>query len=310
MRKSRILILAAVIALMLLPFEVVAKSSSSYLVYNVTGDVYVKSKGKKVTLAPRKMLKESDVLQVGDESALTLLDEKNSQMIYITSKGEGTLGSFINSAKSRTKSLTAQYFGYIWKQLYSAGGQKMMHPDTYMQATATSYRSQATDSILLASIVNMLQGSDSPEKALCSSETVIPTNLDVDFDLVACDAGDAVDAQVKGNTGCYVRVRNNTAGHVFVNVLNIDENGGKYLVLPVDEASLCAHLLVPPMSTVSFKSEPFIFNNEKMREAFVLVATKEPVDFSILMNPIRSASRSKRLATGLCRKIYEVSKQE
>ena len=87
-------------------------------------------------------------------------------------------------------------------------------------------------------------------------------------------------------------------------VLDIDENGGKYLVLPVDEAALCAHLLVPPESTVSFTSEPFEFMDAKSKEAFLLVATEEPVDFSILMSPIRG-NGGKPLKSGLYRNIYE-----
>ncbi len=284
-----------------------APAVASYLVYSVTGEVYVMNKGRKVALSARKTLRSTDVVEIGEESALTLLDEVNSQMIYLTSKGKSQLKSFVNSAKSASKSLTSQYAGYIKKQLLNAGSKKMSHPDTYMQATATSYRSQATDSLLLASIVEMLSaGSEGAENVVCSPQSVIPTNLDVDFDLVRCDDGSAVVKAVKGNTGCYVRVRNNTAEQVYVNVLNIDEKGEKYLVLPVDDASLCAHLLVPPMSAVSFKSEPFIFGEEQSNEAFMLVATKEPVDFSVLMSPIKAEQRSKRLATGLCRKIYEV----
>jgi hypothetical protein len=87
--------------------------------------------------------------------------------------------------------------------------------------------------------------------------------------------------------------------------LDIDEKGNKYLVLPVDSAATCAHLLVPPMSTISFKSDPFIFSDNPIKETFILMATQDPVDFSILMNPIKKG-RAKPIKLGVSRNIYQV----
>jgi hypothetical protein len=59
------------------------------------------------------------------------------------------------------------------------------------------------------------------------------------------------------------------------------------------------------MSTVSFKSEPFIFSEEPMKETFILIATQEPVDFSILMNPIPRHA-GKPMKSGFYRNTYQV----
>ncbi|MBP5498806.1 MAG: hypothetical protein J6X81_05505 [Muribaculaceae bacterium] len=297
------ILIVVVIALCLNAFA----ATATYTVYSVTGDVHMLKNGKSVELLSRSTLRANDVIAIGEESAVTLLDEKNLQMIFLTSAEKGSVSSFVKKAKSK-KGLNRQYFGYLRSQLVSPRGKKMSHPDTYMQATATSYRSLATDSLLLTSIVNILGAKDeSVEKKLVEPQSVINTDLDVDFDLVRCADGTLVSGDVDGETGCYVRVKNNTLSHVYVNVLNIDEDGEKYLVLPVDEASLCAHLLVPPMSTIAFKSEPFVFGDDRSKETFMLVATKEPVDFSILMSPIAGGRSGKVIPTGISRKMVNVS---
>ena len=50
--------------------------------------------------------------------------------------------------------------------------------------------------------------------------------------------GRPVGAHVAPNTACYVRVKNNTSEPLYVNVLNIDTQGNKYMVLPMDEGFL------------------------------------------------------------------------
>ena len=75
----------------------------------------------------------------------------------------------------------------------------------------------------------------------------------------------------------------------------------------MDEAASCAHLLVPAKSTVSFKSEPFIFSEEPMKETFILIATQDPVDFSILMSPIRN-NGNMPMRSGLYKHSYQVQR--
>jgi hypothetical protein len=281
--------------------------AQTYTVYSVVGDTKIVQGKNAVPLEPRKQVSDKDRVLIGSESAITLLDEKNSKMFSFSAEGNYTIGELVAKASNRAKSVSKQYMSYLVKQLFSKGSSKMSHPDTYMQVTATSYRSATNDSMLLSRIAQNLplEFGTTAEQQLCRSANKLESDLKVRFELVSCDTGFPLEGQVKGNTGCYVRVHNDTEEALYVNVLDIDENGDKYLVLPVDEAATCAHLLVPPLSTVAFKSEPFIFSEEPMKETFILVATQDPVDFSILMNPIQSG-RGKTIKSGLYRNIYQV----
>jgi hypothetical protein len=88
-------------------------------------------------------------------------------------------------------------------------------------------------------------------------------------------------------------------------MLDIDRQGNKYLVLPMDAAASCAHLLVPAMSTVSFKKEPFVFGDEPSVETLLLMAVREPVDFSIVMAPMTVTGKS-TMPVGISRRFYRV----
>ena len=293
--------------LIIFMIAVMSLPAQTYTVYSVIGNVKIVQGENALPLEPRKQLNVKNRLLIGAESAVTLLDEKNRKMYSFSTEGTHSVDDLVTKANNKSKSVSKQYMSYLIKQLFSNGSSKMSHPDTYMQVTATSYRSATNDSMLLSRIAQSipLELGTLVEQQLCLDTNSLKSDLDVRFELVSCDTGFPLENRVKGNTGCYVRVHNNTEEALYVNVLDIDEKGGKYLVLPVDEAATCAHLLVPAMSSVSFKSEPFIFSEEPLQETFILVATQDPVDFSILMNPIRS-SGSKPMKSGLFRNIYHV----
>ena len=284
-----------------------AINAQTYTVYSVIGTARIVEGKKSTPLKVRKQIDAKTRVFIGAESSVTILDEKNNKMFSFSAEGTSSVGNLIEKTKNKTKTISKQYMSYLVKQLFSDESQRMSHPDTYMQVTATSYRSATNDSMLIHRIAQFLPqaGGLSIEQQLCKTDNILASDMDVKFELVSCDTGFEIKDCVEKNTGSYVRVHNNTDDALYVNVLDIDENGNKYLVLPVDEAATCAHLLVPAMSTVSFKSEPFIFSEDPMKETFILVATQEPVDFSILMSPIRSGT-GRSIKSGLYRNTYRV----
>ncbi len=272
--------------------------AQTYTVYSVVGTAKVVKGKSTVPLTARQQVSAATRLLIERESAVTVLDEKNSKTYYFSTEGSNTVAQLVDKSRGKAKNISRQYMSYLVKQLFDSGSSKMSHPDTYMQVTATSYRSTSLDSMLLASLTRLLphDAGLTTERYLCAPDTQIGSELDVSFDLVSCDTGYVIEGQVPAGTGCYIRVHNHSAEALYVNVLDIDDQGGKYLVLPVDSAATCSHLLVPPVSTVSFKSEPFIFEKgDYDKETFLLVASPEPVDFSILMSPIRGGHKPMRI---------------
>lgn len=279
--------------------------AASYVVYSVVGDVKIFDGKKNVTLTARKSVTDMSKLIIDAESAVTVLDEVHSKMYSFTTPGTNTVKQLIAKAKA-PKNLSKQYLSYMVKQLFSKESKNLSHPSTYMQATATSYRATSKDSFLLNKLeaIFMKRSGNSVESSLTQPQTKVESDLDVRFELISCATGLPVDRNVDVATSCYIRVTNATDDPLYVNVLDVDANGNKYLVLPVDEAATCSHLFVPGNSTVSFKAEPFEFSEPKSKETFLLIATEEPVDFSILMNPIRGNGGS-TMKSGIYRMFYE-----
>ena len=296
---NRILILL----LMLMPMSAFAQS---YTVYSVVGSARWHNGKAMVPLKARKVVSDQTTLQLGEESAVTVIDEKNAKMYSFTSPGVNTVGNLVKGLKGRSKNLSKQYLSYVVKQLFSDDSEKMSHPNTYMQATATAYRSSSNDSLLLNQLGHLLGGTTtSLDSLLIDPKTSVATDYDIQFDLVDCTTGMVLDGTIAPNTSCYLRVTNRTADLLYMNLLDIDKQGNKYLVLPMDAAATCAHLLVPAMSTVSFKAEPFIFGDEPSDETLVLMAVREPVDFSIVMDTMKTGGKS-IMQVGLNRRFYQV----
>ena len=279
--------------------------ADSFLVYSVIGNVKQTNGNKQIALAARTTIQSETRLTIGKESAVTVIDERNNKLYSFTTTGTNSVKTLLAKAKGG-KSLTKQYASYLVKNLFSKESSKLSHPSSYMQTAAAAYRSTATDSLLLNKIAYLKNEhhTNTVEEAIVQEQTHVIGDLDVRFELVSCLTGLPIGKEVEPNTSCYVKIYNNTKEALYVNILDIDEHGNKYLVLPVDDAALCAHLLVPAESTVCFTSEPFEFVEAKTKEAFLLVATEEPVDFCILMNPIEG-SGNKHLKSGLYRNVYE-----
>ena len=294
------------ILIVLLALMPLSASAQSYTVYSVVGSARWHNGKAMVPLKARKVVSDQTTLQLGDESAVTVIDEKNAKMYSFTSPGVNTVGNLVKGLKGRSKNLSKQYLSYVVKQLFSDDSEKMSHPNTYMQATATAYRSSSNDSLLLNQLGHLLGGTTtSLDSLLIDPTTSVATDYDIQFDLVDCTTGMVLDGTIAPNTSCYLRVTNRTADLLYMNLLDIDKQGNKYLVLPMDAAATCAHLLVPAMSTVSFKAEPFIFGDEPSDETLVLMAVREPVDFSIVMDTMKTGGKS-TMQVGLNRRFYQV----
>ena len=296
-----------ILLLALMPLSLAAQS---YTVYSVVGTARWYNGKSMVPLKARKVLAAQNKIQIGAESAVTVIDEKNAKMFSFTAPSTHTVADLIKSLKGNGKSLSKQYLSYVVKQLFSDDSEKMSHPNTYMQATATAYRSSSNDSLLLNQLGRHFAIDGFPidktvESTLVDPDTNPETDYDVEFELVDCTTGLPLEEHIAPNTSCYLRVMNHTTEPLYMNMLDIDRKGNKYLVLPMDAAATCAHLLVPAMSTVSFKKEPFIFGDEPSEETLLLMAVREPVDFSIVMDDIKTGGKS-TMRVGLNRRFYQV----
>ena len=88
MKRNRLFILL----LALMPLTLVAQS---YTVYSVVGTARWHNGKTMVPLKPRKVVSNQTKLQIGAESAVTVIDEKNAKMYSFTSPGTNTVADLI-----------------------------------------------------------------------------------------------------------------------------------------------------------------------------------------------------------------------
>ena len=304
-KKQMLMVLLALVPIVSLS----AATPKEYVVYNVVGKAYLVDGKKKVDILANMRLTPSSLIQIEDESAVTVLDEKNCKMFSFSKKGTDTVSKLVNAAKNKSKNLSKLYVEYLLKELTTSSKKKMIHPDSYMQVAATVFRSESNEKQLVNEIISLFtkktDDAANIESLLVDETNLLATDMDVSFDLVSCATGNIVSQEIDGNSACYVRVRNRTFRPLYVNVLNIDKQGNKYLVLPMYEDLTCANLFVPADCTVSFTSEPFIFPEGQSDETFVLFASEEPVNFSVLMSPLKREGEAK-MNVGTFRRFYHV----
>ena len=116
--------------MLFMPMVMIAQS---YVVYSVVGTAQMQNGKAMVPLRPRKMVTAQTKIQIGNESSVTVLDEKNSKMYMFTAKGLNSIGQLITMSASHAKNLSKQYMSYIVKQMFADGSQKMSHPDSYIK---------------------------------------------------------------------------------------------------------------------------------------------------------------------------------
>ena len=247
MRNRIILLLLA-----LMPLTLVAQS---YTVYSVVGTARWHNGKTMVPLKARKVLSDNTKLQIGEESAVTVIDEKNAKMYSFTSPGTNTVADLIKNLKGKSKNLSKQYLSYVVKQLFSDDSEKMSHPNTYMQATATAYRSSSNDSLLLNQLGNLLSVDSSSadktvEALLIDSSAPISTDYDVQFELIDCTTGLPLEDHIAPNTSCYLRVTNRTPELLYMNLLDIDSNISIYIHMQTIEPIEAIKLLKRALSDV------------------------------------------------------------
>ena len=116
-----------------------AISAADYLVYSVIGDIQMVQNNKKVSLSARQTINSQTRIAIGKESAVNVLDEKNSKLYSFTTPGTYTVAALIQDAKT-PKSLSSQYVSYLVKQLFSKESHYLKQAIVYRSRKRNQYR--------------------------------------------------------------------------------------------------------------------------------------------------------------------------
>lgn len=233
--------------------------SESYTVYSVHGDVWEQTDRGKVAISARAShLTDDSRIVIGNGGSLTLYLGSNRRMVTLTEKGIQRLSTLVHRADPSRKS-TAKWVASLMNSLVRSDTPEQTHRRV-LQSQGGSHRGDDDDKALANAF------------ALYLSKEAPNADNKVSYDIADRDDGTS-----------YVSITNDTAGYLFVNAVIIFVDG-RELLLPVDtnpDNNCCAHLCIPPLSTVSL-SELVFFRDQLEGGRLIFVASPLEVNFTVL----------------------------
>lgn len=243
-----------------IPSEAVAKDNSktrSLWIYSVNGKVEhrsVSTDWKPVNGTCE--ISSADSLKMAPNSSVTILDRESESLVAVQKVGTNQVGKLLGNRKKSEDGALKEFFVYLWNSL--RGGNDA---DSFRSSAGVVYRDNDANPAI-ADAVRKGRGS-----------------LNVDFDLLD-ESGEVIDGRyVSVGEVVHIKVHNNTAYSLFVNLIDKDSRGSFSACLPVDSSTQLAQLLVPSYSEVILDSFPIAFGEPKGKDTLILVTS--PILFDI-----------------------------
>lgn len=268
-------------------------------VYSSTGTAEVQKGSEWSRLKKRDVLSSNDVIRIGQNSSLTLLDKKGEKMYSIPQSSAKTLSVLIDELKGKQQNVTSQFFNHAMKSMFNGGADRISH-----EAAGCTYRGDIVENDIAKSLFAKMNGTS------LKGATNQKTDYAISFELVEREGNRDIQNEAKIGGQAIFRVKNSGDKPMYVNVLDMDSNGDTYVCLPMDDAQTMAHLLIPAESTIDLIDFPIEFTEPAGEERMVLIATEEPYDLRIV-NKYLKDNRVKQASTypvGLYVKNLSVSK--
>lgn len=258
--------------------------AQNLIVYNVTGSAEKQDGTSWKPLARREVLQENDVVRVGENSALSILD-KGSSKVYALKQGNAQkVAALIAGIKDNQNSASGKYFDHMVGSLFNGNSSTVSH-----NAAGCSYRGASIENDMARTIAfkqanNSLVG--------ISNGT---SDYDVRFDVIDRINGANL-SNVQIGKEAFFRITNNSDVDLYVNIIDVNAEGELYDCMPVDEGMTLSHLLIPAKSTIDLKDYPIAFAEPMGTDHLLLLAYPEPFDLRIvnkvLLTPGLSAAKS------------------
>lgn len=245
----------------------------SYTVYSVHGNVTEHTVEGNIPLCARDthLTDESQII-IGKGGSLTLFLQESRELVSVNEYGRQRLATLVSRHRDKGGN-TWRWVKSLVTSLFSADTPENTHRKL-LQSQGGSHRGDDEDKALLNAFAGFCHYGISDRKAA------------VTFRLID-DNGSAITAPFDFDGLASAEVTNSTDQYMFVNIVAVSGQD-RQLLLPVDpdaDNNCCAHLCIPPRSTVNM-SELAFFPSLLPRDAtLVLVASPVEVNFTILCSP-------------------------
>lgn len=252
-------------------------SAQDLYVYSTIGTAEVKKGGSWQKLKRRDAVSMTDMIRVADNSALSLLDRKAEKVYALSKTAEKSAQSAIDAVKDKQPSMSAQFFNHAMKSMFNGEADKISH-----SAAGCTYRGDVVENDIAKSLASKCNG------AGLKTITNEKTDMAVSFEIIDRETGTVINNQTQVGTQSYFRLHNNSNTALYVNVLDLDAQGGSYSCLPMDDAQTMSHLLIPAEATVDLSEYAIEFTEPVGSDCFVLIAVSQPYDLRMVEKYLKS----------------------
>lgn len=241
-------------------------------VYSVIGVAEKQVNGKWQLLQKRDQLSETDIVRVGDNSALSVLDRKAEKLYSFAQTNSKKMSELIASYKGK-QSYSANFVSHASKALFNGGSDRISH-----EAAGCTYRGDIIENDIAQALVFRAKG-----KSFDSYDNAA-TDYAVTFEVLDRETKQSLEGVVKIDKQAIFRIKNNSESALYINILDIDSQKNRSVCLPIDDATTMSHLLIPANCTIDLSTYPVQFAEPAGVDNLILIATEEPFDLRQVNN--------------------------
>ncbi len=274
----------------ILLFACIAVSVHAKLyVYDLNGTAECQRNKEWTSLYKTAELQESDVVRTQQYSSMVILDDSRKKLYSVQSSEPVTVKQLINQDENSV-SLLKEAFAGIFSSMSKENSKSVEH---YQQRGGVTYRGDNEDRAVAMALTNIC-GSDL--RAINNFQSGYPMEL-----RLVNVANSAYTQEVAVGTVLVAEIENRSNKALYVNLLDIDVEGNKTILFPIDEELNMLHLVVPAYSTVRFNGYPIVIYEPEGVDHIIAVAYPQPFNMQRVLDmlPLKGSTTER---VGVCNK--------
>jgi len=261
-----------------------AEAGRRYVVYSVQGEVYECAGKERTPLAAKAThLTDNSLIAITKGGALTVYVADEHCLATITETGMQRLSTLVDRCR-KSDGASAKWAAALISSLMKSDTPENTHRRV-LQSQGASHRGDDDDLMAANAFAGYLAGNTGNDSCL-SVRMLGPDGEPICTNLLSYP--DEVIAEVTNKTDEYL----------FINIIAMAPDGGRSLLFPIDtdiNNNCCAHLLVPPGSTVALTALSFFPSLLDSGSRLILVGSPTQINFSALCG-IQSYNKSNPVA--------------
>lgn len=248
-------------------------SAENYTVYSVHGNVmeYTPDGSVPINIRDTHLTDDTQII-IGKNSSLTLYLEESKKLVSINEYGKQRLSTLIKRNRGKNNT-TLRWVKSLVSSLLNSEMPENTHRKM-LQSQGASHRGDDEEKALLNAFAGFYK------YGYCAG------NSTVTFRLVDGSGHEIRNFHDHDDTAI-AEITNASDSYIFVNIIACSR-GSRELIFPVDtdiENNCCAHLCIPPLSTVTLTELAFFPSLLPEDSKLILVASPVEVNFTILCSP-------------------------